>query len=103
MKIEIISGSARNTSVTSRVALHLKKIIKEKTDHDVNIIDVRNHFLPELQQVFTSVEAAPEEHRSLAKRMFEADGFILVSPEYNGSFSAAMKNLLDHFPKQQHK
>jgi NAD(P)H-dependent FMN reductase len=35
--------------------------------------------------------------------MFAADAFILVSPEYNGSYSPAMKNLLDHFPKQHHK
>ena len=35
--------------------------------------------------------------------MFEADAFILVSPEYNGSYSPAMKNLVDHFPKQHHK
>ncbi|MFL5788695.1 MAG: NADPH-dependent FMN reductase [Flavisolibacter sp.] len=103
MKIEIISGSSRETSVTNRLALHLEKVIKEKTEHDVNIIDVREHFLPELQRVFTTIEATPEEYRDLAKRMFQADGFILVSPEYNGSFSAAMKNLLDHFPKQHHK
>ena len=35
--------------------------------------------------------------------MFNADAFILVSPEYNGSYSACMKNLIDHFPKQHHK
>jgi NAD(P)H-dependent FMN reductase len=35
--------------------------------------------------------------------MFEADAFILVTPEYNGSYSPAMKNMLDHFPKQHHK
>ena len=35
--------------------------------------------------------------------MFTADAFILVTPEYNGSYSTAMKNLLDHFPKQYHK
>jgi len=35
--------------------------------------------------------------------MFAADAFILVSPEYNGSYSPAMKNLVDHFPKQHHK
>ncbi|HEX8334802.1 MAG TPA: NAD(P)H-dependent oxidoreductase [Segetibacter sp.] len=35
--------------------------------------------------------------------MFEADAFILLSPEYNGGYSPAMKNLLDHFPKQNHK
>ena len=103
MRIEIISGSSREQSVTNRIALYLQMELKEKTDYEVNILDVRNHFLPELQQVFTSVEATPPEYKLLAERIFNADGFILVSPEYNGSFSAAMKNLLDHFPKQHHK
>jgi NAD(P)H-dependent FMN reductase len=103
MRIEIISGSSRENSITNRVALHLQKKLRESSEHDVEIIDVRDYFLPELQKVFTSVEATPVEFKSLAERMFAADAFILVSPEYNGSFSAAMKNLLDHFPKQQHK
>jgi NAD(P)H-dependent FMN reductase len=50
-----------------------------------------------------SVDKTPAEFKVLSKRMFHADAFILVSPEYNGSYSPAMKNLLDHFPKQHHK
>jgi NAD(P)H-dependent FMN reductase len=103
MRIEIISGSSREESVTNRVALHLQQVLQERTDHETDIIDVRDNLLPELQKVFTSVEATPHEYKGLAERMFRADAFILVSPEYNGSFSAAMKNLLDHFPKQHHK
>ncbi len=35
--------------------------------------------------------------------MFAANAFIIVTPEYNGSYTPAMKNLFDHFPKQIHK
>jgi NAD(P)H-dependent FMN reductase len=35
--------------------------------------------------------------------MFAADAFIIVTPEYNGSYSPAMQNMFDHFPKQQRK
>ncbi len=59
--------------------------------------------LPFIQQVWNSPEKAPEEHRALAKRMFAADAFIISSPEYNGGYSPAMKNLFDHFPKQRRK
>jgi NAD(P)H-dependent FMN reductase len=104
MNIEIISGSPRKGSVTHRVALFLQKYMSEKTEHNVNLIDVRDWAFPLLQQeVFSSVERTPEELKPLAKRMFEANGFIMVSPEYNGSYTPALKNLFDHFPKQMHK
>src|SRR5678815_612839 len=103
MRIEIISGSPRPNSVTHRVALHLQKLLLEKTEHNVDIIHLKDWNLPAVQSVFVSVDYTPEEFKPLAKRMFAADAFILVSPEYNGSYSPAMKNLVDHFPKQHHK
>jgi NAD(P)H-dependent FMN reductase len=59
--------------------------------------------LPPVQTVFVSVENTPPEFKPLAERIFNADAFILVTPEYNGSYSPILKNLLDHFPKQHHK
>ena len=103
MRIEIISGSPRPNSVTHRVSLHLQKVLQEITSHETGIINLRDWNLPALQSVFVSVDHTPNEFKSLARRMFAADAFILVSPEYNGSYSPAMKNLLDHFPKQHHK
>jgi NAD(P)H-dependent FMN reductase len=85
------------------VALHLQQAIREKTDHDVNIIDLRRVEMPQLQSDFTSVASTPEPYQEVAERMLNADAFILLTPEYNGSYSAALKNLLDHFPKQHHK
>lgn len=103
MNIEIIAGSPRNESVTYRVALFLKQYLQANTSHQVDIIDVRDWPLPPLQQVFSSVEHTPDAFKPLSARMFAADAFILVSPEYNGSYTPAMKNLLDYFPKQHHK
>ena len=103
MNIEIISGSPRTNSVTHRLALFLQKHLRATTQHQVNIIDVRDWKLPLLEKVFNSVENTPEAFKPLAERMFAADAFILVTPEYNGSYSPALQNLMDHFPKQSHK
>lgn len=103
MRIEIISGSPRINSVTHRVALYLKNWLSQNSQHEVDIIDMKDWPVPPIQSVWVSPEKAPVEFQPLAKRMFDADAFILVSPEYNGSYSPAMKNLLDHFPKQHHK
>lgn len=103
MRIEIISGSPRQNSVTHRLALHLKQEIDAIGEHQVGIIDIREWNLPLLQNVFSSVDQTPEQYKPLAERMFGAQAFILVTPEYNGSYSPAMQNLLDYFPKQSRK
>jgi NAD(P)H-dependent FMN reductase len=103
MNIEIISGSPRDESVTYRLALFLLQFIREKTTHQVGLIDVRDQPLLRLQKVISTVEKAPAEFKTVSEKIFAADAFILVTPEYNGSYSAALKNLLDHYPKQMHK
>lgn len=104
MNIEILSGSPRKDSVTHRAALFLQNYFAQKTQHNVGIIDVRDWNIPcLLQTAWSAPDKAPEELRPLAERIFAAEAFILVSPEYNGSYSGALKNLLDHFPKQTRK
>lgn len=103
MTIEIISSSPRNTSVTHRVALFLQKHLQTHTQHNIGLIDVRHWNLGLLQNVFASVEKTPEAYKPLAERMFAANAFIIITPEYNGSYSPALQNLMDHFPKQTGK
>ena len=102
MRIEIISGSPRQGSITHRLALHLLQRLQQE-GVDVGVIALHENPLPFVQNVWSKPEAAPAEHRDLAERMFAADGFILVTPEYNGVYSAALGNLFDHFPKQARK
>lgn len=104
MKIEIVSGSPRKESRTYRLAVYLQKYLQENSAHSVNIIDVREWNFPTLQEeVYSSIENTPERYKPLTERMFAANAFIIVTPEYNGSYTPAMKNLFDHFPKQLHK
>ncbi|HYC28843.1 MAG TPA: NAD(P)H-dependent oxidoreductase, partial [Chitinophagaceae bacterium] len=84
MRIEILSGSPRVNSVTRRVALHLHSFLKASTDHEIGLLDLADWDLPYMQSVFTSVQNTPDEWKPLSQRIFDADAFILVSPEYNG-------------------
>ena len=103
MKIEIISSSPRDNSVTNRVAIFLEKYFSKNSNHQISIIDVRDWKLGLLQNVWSSVESTPDAYKPLAKRIFEADAFIIVTPEYNGNYSPALQNLMNHFPKQARK
>lgn len=103
MRIEILSGSPRSNSVTHRLALHLQRVLEQHTEHEVGLVDVREFPMGPLQRVYATPQDAPENHREVADRMFAAQAFILVTPEYNGSYTPELKNLLDHFPKQTRK
>jgi NAD(P)H-dependent FMN reductase len=104
MNIEIIAGSPREGSLTHRIALHLFNELRHcAAQHQTGLINLQEHRLPFIQKVWNNAEAPPEAYRALAGRMFDADAFVIVSPEYNGGYSPAMKNLFDHFPKQRRK
>lgn len=104
MTIEIVSGSPRSASITVRIAKYLQLYIQQHhTEHIVGIIDVREWKLGFLETVFNSVDNTPQQYKPLTQRMFAADAFIIVTPEYNGSYTSEIKNLFDHFPKQARK
>lgn len=103
MKLVIIAGSPRKESLTRRVAKHLSTEISKLNDVEVNTIDMSALELPNLQGVWTSVDKAPASLQPIAQMVFDADAYILVTPEFNGSYTPALKNLLDHFPKRQRK
>ncbi|MBC7651761.1 MAG: NAD(P)H-dependent oxidoreductase [Deinococcales bacterium] len=104
MTIEIVSGSPRATSITVRIAKYLQQYIQQHyKENTIGVIDVREWKLGFLETVFNSVENTPDQYKPLTQRMFAADAFIIVTPEYNGSYTSEIKNLFDHFPKQSRK
>ena len=103
MNIEIIAGSTRDESLSIRVAKHLQHNLNSTTAHNVGLIAMSEIDLPFVEKVFTSANDAPEKIKPFAQRMFDADAFIICTPEYNGSYTPALKNFFDHFPKQSRK
>ena len=104
MNITIVSGSPRPNSVTVRVARYLQnELDKQYPGHHIRLVDVRSWPLGMLENVWGSPAETPEEFRPLTEIMFTTQAFIIVTPEYNGSYTPAMKNLFDHFPKQSRK
>jgi len=101
--IVIISGSPREVSVSLRIAKHLLTVLDKNEDLQIELFDLSEIEIPEIQKVWKKEEDVPENYLPIFEKMKKADGFILVSPEYNGSYSPAMKNLLDHFPKSIYK
>ncbi len=101
MNIAIVFGSVRTERVGFRVVHYLTAELK-KRNHDVSIIDPIEYNLPMLDKMFKDYKQgeAPEKMQKLAEILEKADGFIMVSAEYNHSVPPALKNLLDHFQRE---
>ena len=103
LRILVISGSPRKESNSARIAQHLHNLIKQVGKYDVDLLDVREHHLPQFESVFESLDTTPEPYKPLAEKVYSANAYIVVTPEYNGSYTSSIQNLFDHFPRQQKK
>jgi NAD(P)H-dependent FMN reductase len=103
MKVQIIVGSTRPGRVSDRVAKWVATEAKTGFD-EVEIIDLQEYTLPFFDELMSpqynpSREPVPEVKKWLNK-VGEADAYILVTPEYNRSTSAVLKNAIDHLDFQ---
>lgn len=75
---------------------------KGRDDVEYEIVDIADHDLPMLNETFPpSLGRYEHEHtKRWAEKVASLDGFIFVTPEYNHSTSAALKNALDFVYKE---
>ncbi|MES2436766.1 MAG: NAD(P)H-dependent oxidoreductase [Patescibacteria group bacterium] len=99
IKIKIIAGSTRPGRFNTQPAQWIYNLAKERKDIEVELLDLAEINLPLLDEaVPPSMAGGKYEHehtRKWAAKISEADGFIIVAPEYNHSVPAALKNALD--------
>ena len=74
----------------------------EERGHTVTLVDPLEYELPLLDLMYKEFESgrAPEAMEKVGQILRNADGFIVVSAEYNHGEPAALKNLLDHFQSE---
>lgn len=96
--IPVILGSVRSDRQGIRAArLVLREL--EQRGHRPTLVDPMELKLPLLDRMYKEHPKgeAPEPLERLAALYREADGFLVVSGEYNHGIPPALKNLLDHF------
>ena len=97
----VIYGSARRSRQGIKAARFVIQKLQQR-DHAVTLVDSQEHQLPFLDLMYKEYEAgkAPEAMKTVGEILKTADGFVVVSAEYNHSIPAALKNLLDHFQSE---
>ena len=97
LKIGIIIGSTRPGRNASAVAQWVHDIAIKREDVAFELVDIADYDLPLLDEPYPPAMAqyTKDHTKKWAEKINALDGFIFVTPEYNHSVSAALKNAID--------
>jgi NAD(P)H-dependent FMN reductase len=98
MLIQVISSTTREGRFSERVATWVTGQLAGRDDFDVEPIDLREYPLPFFDGVAPA--RAPRKYASpeleqLGRRLDRADGYIVLTAEYNHGYPAVLKNAMD--------
>lgn len=99
-KIQIISGSSREGRGTPKVAHWVLETAKStQPNTDFELVDLADYDLPFMTEAIPPMGNQNRQLSDAAKawteKLGEADGFVFVTPEYNHSIPAVLKNAID--------
>jgi NAD(P)H-dependent FMN reductase len=100
LKIKVIVGSTRANRFSERTSQWMLDLAKKRTDLDVELLDLRDYPLPFFEEALPP-GLAKDGYTNPAvvkwrDKIKDADGFIIVTPEYNHGYPAVLKNALDY-------
>jgi NAD(P)H-dependent FMN reductase len=99
IRLSIIIGSVRKSRGGIAVADWFAREAREFGQHDVQVIDLADYELPlSMGDGMTPEQLAGA--RPLGQALEESDAFVIVTPEYNHSYPAALKNAIDWHLKE---
>ena len=99
MKIAIISSSTRTGRQSHKVALGLELALSKFEHISTEVIDLKAANLPVFEDTMEKAITNKDEIQTLHAQLTSADALIVVTPEYNGNYSSALQNMVDHYPK----
>jgi NAD(P)H-dependent FMN reductase len=101
LKLQLIIGSTREGRNADSVCRWLVPLVQTRDDFETEILDLRDWPLPMFQETITTVGdfKNPTYSDPIVKRwntkIAEADAYLIVTPEYNHSIPAVLKNAID--------
>jgi NAD(P)H-dependent FMN reductase len=100
MNIAIISASVRIDRKSHRIALFFKNHINENNLADVILLDLKEYKFPIFEERLSNMKDPQSNLLDFAGKIKNADGVIIVTPEYNGGYPASLKNAIDVLYKE---
>ncbi|MCP5381013.1 MAG: NAD(P)H-dependent oxidoreductase [Kordiimonadaceae bacterium] len=102
IKLLFLAGSAREASLSKKVARAAHKIALEK-GVDAIFIDLRDFPMPIYDGDLEVSEGMPENAIRLKEIFASSDGYFIVTPEYNSFFPPLLKNVIDWMSRSDNR
>jgi chromate reductase len=93
-KVLVFAGSIRSGSLHRKLARQAAAELR-KMGTEVTLADLSDYPMPLYDGDLEAGEGAPQSVRAFKQLVRAHDAFVIASPEYNGSFSALLKNAID--------
>jgi NAD(P)H-dependent FMN reductase len=98
MLIQVITGTTREGRFSQKVAGWVVEQLGDQLDLEVELVDLRDHPLPFFDG--TPPAKAPRRYPTsevarLGRTLDRADGFVVLTAEYNHGYPAVLKNAMD--------
>jgi NAD(P)H-dependent FMN reductase len=102
LKIKIISGSVRTGRQSHHVALYFQNYITENKLGEAELLDLAEFNFPVLEERLSMMPSPHPSYVLFSEKIKAADIVIVVFPEYNGGYSASIKNAIDLLYSEWH-
>jgi NAD(P)H-dependent FMN reductase len=104
LKIAIIIASTRPGRKGEVVGKWAYEIAKKRTDAEFELVDLAEYNLPLLDEAIPASfgQYSHDHTRRWSAKISSFDGYVFVTPEYNHSIPAALKNSLDFLHREFH-
>jgi NAD(P)H-dependent FMN reductase len=104
MKLQVIIGSTRQGRVSDRIAKWVATQAGQMDSVTAEVVDLAEYDMPMFNEAispqYNPNRTPVESVKKFLMKLAEADAYVLVTPEYNRSYSAVLKNALDYIDFQ---
>ncbi|HUQ55891.1 NAD(P)H-dependent oxidoreductase [Lentzea sp.] len=95
VRLALIVGGEREQSTSSTIARWFAQEVRTRPEFELDVLYLSDFPLPTSGPSWQPGQAVRDVLATSVPRLTEAEAFVVVTPEYNRSFPAALKNFID--------
>ncbi|MDQ3141460.1 MAG: NAD(P)H-dependent oxidoreductase [Bacteroidota bacterium] len=93
--ILIISASVRDGRKSHRVSIYFKNYITENKLATAELFDLKECQFPIFDERLRNLKTPDPKLVEFSEKVKQADGILIITPEYNGGYPSSLKNVVD--------